>query len=1003
MKKWFTLAAVAGLAVSAFWFLQKTGPGAPETPAPAKATPGQQAALPEMPPPSPAAAVQTPYTPRDPAAWEAAAAQLATIGARIPDSGTQRKFVLAVDEVYTRSGGAGALASLPGSGVSSYLQGIRTATPAAEATQPVLYEAGMPRSESTRRVVTRKVLIGAPNREEAEKIAASKGLSFRSAPHYAPGLFVFEAESAWDVLPLIAENASAESPGLQPILAAHRAKRTNPNDALFANEWHLRFQNQGRVVPMASANVAPVWGYAGGPAIRGRGIVIGIVDDGVDAHHPDLAPNMDTHLGWDWIDGDNNPEPGAGDSHGTAVAGNAAASGNNTIGVTGSAPEATLVGLRLIGGALIDDLEESEALSHANNRIHVKNNSWGPDDSGTGVQGPGPLTAAALADAATNGRQGRGTILAWAAGNGRQSQDNSNFDGYANSIHAIAVGASDANARQAPYSESGANLAVCAPSGGDSRVPGITTTDLRGTKGYNFGGLSDYRNFLDYTNQFSGTSSATPTVAGIIALMLQANPALGHRDVKEILMLTAARIHPEDNGWARNAAGFNFNHRYGAGRVDGAAAVAAAQSWKNLPAPASATSTVPAIVPIPDNDPAGATHTHTINAATDIRVEHATLRVQIPSTPKGDLTITLTSPSGTRSVFSEPHSDRGSVFGNWTFSTVRCWGEPANGNWTVQVADSVLGGSGDLEGSTLTIHGSSMGDFDPPPFVEVASPRPGAALRPPIAITVNATDFTSTNATIPVARVDLLVNGVVVDSDTSPPFTFTFNATGFRPGPLTLEAQAFDADGLGSASQPVEFFLLPNTLVAGWDFETHTANRSATPLPTALQGPRSYRANFSSGNATMLLDGTGGSSTWEVANGEIWSGTGTALNADQSFSQNTSTTSGLMVRGGRNLSANGKSIVFRFGMAGSRRLIASYAAFRSPRGFQTHRWESSTDGLAWTPLRDFTVTTDYQRFEIPAIPALTNAPNAFLRLTFLGAGADHEFNHLDNFVFSATR
>ena len=135
---------------------------------------------------------------------------------------------------------------------------------------------------------------------------------------------------------------------------------------------------------------------------------------------------------------------------------------------------------------------------------------------------------AALRDGVTNGRGGLGNIYTWAGGNGGQIGDNVNYDGYANSRYTIAVGAIDHNGVRASYSEPGAALLVVAPSAG--QAVGITTTDLMGANGYNAAGTADpgmdpLAN-VNYTSTFGGTSSSTPVVSGVIALMLEANPNL---------------------------------------------------------------------------------------------------------------------------------------------------------------------------------------------------------------------------------------------------------------------------------------------------------------------------------------------------------------------------------------------------------------------------------------------------------------------------------------------
>ena len=117
---------------------------------------------------------------------------------------------------------------------------------------------------------------------------------------------------------------------------------------------------------------------------------------------------------------------------------------------------------------------------------------------------------------------------------------------------------------------------------------------------------ADYPN-EDYTKFFGGTSAASPQVAGCVALMLQARPALGWRDVKAILLNTAVKVLPTDSGWITNGVGHHFNLQFGAGLVDLHAAVNLAATWSILPPEVSVAQedAVPAL--IPDNKAAGIT------------------------------------------------------------------------------------------------------------------------------------------------------------------------------------------------------------------------------------------------------------------------------------------------------------------------------------------------------------------------------------------------------------
>ena len=324
--------------------------------------------------------------------------------------------------------------------------------------------------------------------------------------------------------------------------------------------------------------------------------------------------------------------------------------------------------------------------------IDISNNSWGEADTGQTLFSPGELATAALAHGVSNGRGGRGTIYVWSAGNGRHLGDYANFDGYVNAVETIGVGAVGHRGRQSFYSESGANVLIAAPSGDGEADQGISTTTLtsNGT----------------YTDEFSGTSAAAPLVSGVVALMLEANPNLGWRDVQEVLIRSARKVDAISTGWSNNAAGFHFHHGYGAGMVDAAAAVTLATSWQNLSAQQSneSGSTV-FLAPIPDNDAGGVTRTLSLSGD-ELRIEHALLTVNVDHSYRGDLVITLTSPSGTVSRFSQAHDDPNDDYSNYTMLSVRHWGEMANGQWTLNVSDASPGDTGKLLAASLKVLGT---------------------------------------------------------------------------------------------------------------------------------------------------------------------------------------------------------------------------------------------------------------------------------------------------------
>ena len=89
------------------------------------------------------------------------------------------------------------------------------------------------------------------------------------------------------------------------------------------------------------------------------------------------------------------------------------------------------------------------------------------------------------------------------------------------------------------------------------------------------------------------------------------------------------------------------------------------------------------------------------------RVEHVALTMTLPHGHYGDLAITLTSPSGVQSRLAEPHNSTGAGYLGWTLTSVRHWGEPAQGAWTVHIADRVLFNTGTLQALTLELYGST--------------------------------------------------------------------------------------------------------------------------------------------------------------------------------------------------------------------------------------------------------------------------------------------------------
>lgn len=281
---------------------------------------------------------------------------------------------------------------------------------------------------------------------------------------------------------------------------------TNDPDAV--NEWHL-----------GTIGASTAWNYA-----NGSGVTIAILDSGVDGTHPDLVANLVP--GYNMVDNNTNTADVQG--HGTMVAGTAAAVGNNGIGAAGVAYAANIMPMRVADSAGYAYYSAiSSALTWAaDHGAKVANISF------AGVHASSSIISAA------NYLKGKGGVTVAAAGNSGVLDSTPSTDAM------ISVSATDGSDNRTSWSSFGPYVDVAAPGAG------IFTT----TNGGGYGAPS-------------GTSFSSPLTAGIIALMMSANPRLSPTQLANLLTSTARDLG--DVGW---------DQYYGYGRVDAAAAVAAAVS-----------------------------------------------------------------------------------------------------------------------------------------------------------------------------------------------------------------------------------------------------------------------------------------------------------------------------------------------------------------------------------------------------------------------------------------
>ncbi|EWC45187.1 hypothetical protein DRE_06075 [Drechslerella stenobrocha 248] len=443
------------------------------------------------------------------------------------------------------------------------------------------------------------------------------------------------------------------------------------NDPIFKDQWHLF--NSREVTH--DVNVGQLWLEG----ITGQNATVAIVDDGLDSTSHDLAANYFKEGSWDFNDPGPDPLPRLSDDrHGTRCAGEVAAVKNDVCGV-GVAWSAKVAGLRILSKS-ISDADEAVALNYKYDKNHIYSCSWGPPDDGIAMDAPGVLIKKAIQQGVQEGRDGKGSIFVFASGNGAANGDNCNFDGYTNSIYSITVGAIDRAGNHPYYSEEcSANLVVTYSSGAGTDA--IHTTDVGVNSCYTMHG---------------GTSAAAPLAAGIFALVISVRPDLTWRDMQYLCVNAAVPVNEDDGDWDLTTIGKKFNHKYGYGKIDATKLVTTAKDWKLVKPQAWYHSPILHVDHSIPNGAKGLSSTIEItkeqleNANVE-RLEHVTLTMDLSHTRRGDIDVDLISPKGIRSkvAVQRPKDESTDGYKEWTFMSVKHWGEDGIGKWTIIVKDTV--------------------------------------------------------------------------------------------------------------------------------------------------------------------------------------------------------------------------------------------------------------------------------------------------------------------------
>ncbi len=341
----------------------------------------------------------------------------------------------------------------------------------------------------------------------------------------------------------------------------------------FPQQWHLWATTVDGQYIDQHAHAVDAW-----PLARGEGVVVAIIDEGIEFTHPEFQAPGKIVAPRDVTKKNDDPKPAPGEDHGTCVAGVAVADGE--YGASGVAPAAKLMPIRL--ASQLGSIDEADAFEWAaTHGADIISCSWGPPD-GNWKDPADPAhfrvypqpdsTRLAIEFAVTHGRGGKGCVIFWAAGNGNESVDN---DGYASNPNVTAVAACDADGVKSNYSDHGNAIWCAFPSseGGDTTLPSIWTTDLTGVRGDNHGGPHDQQGDPsgNYTNQFGGTSACAPGAGGTAALILSRRPDLTWQEVRDVFRRASDKID-EANG-EYDASGHSVY--YGYGRVNARKAVEA--------------------------------------------------------------------------------------------------------------------------------------------------------------------------------------------------------------------------------------------------------------------------------------------------------------------------------------------------------------------------------------------------------------------------------------------
>ncbi|MDA7856068.1 S8 family serine peptidase [Gammaproteobacteria bacterium] len=528
-------------------------------------------------------------------------------------------------------------------------------------------------------------------------------------------------------------------------------------DPLYKYQWHL--ENTGQTTFATNAGIADEdlnLNTVISSGYTGAGVTVAVIDSGLEIGHEDLADNI-VAGSYDFLDSDTDPTNTidvSGD-HGTSVAGIIAARGWNGLGGRGVAPDASLVGYNLLQNGFGSYQLQSWGINppvEAN--VDIYNMSYGnyyPGLSQTFAL-PDFLDAYyedALVTATTELRSGKGALYVQSSGNEYSDYATADcgeneftcveviWDNWSTVPYILQVGALNANGQKSSYTTTGAALWVSGfggETGANESIlsnqnlqlpsgiyePAILTTDQSScSKGYvstnvstrynefeNSTGNKAINSECNYTSTFGGTSSAAPTVAGVMALIISANPELTWRDVKHIIASTSDQVGTDSDytydfqginqyEWETNSAGYKFHNWFGFGKINAADAVAMALSMQGNNLGTFQTTgfqqEVQDELVISDTETTSATIEITKPENSNNFTEFVRVSIQFNHLVPKSIGLRLVSPDGTEVNIMQPMTNLGTNPANTLFDigVSGLYGESIEGTWTLYADDYI--------------------------------------------------------------------------------------------------------------------------------------------------------------------------------------------------------------------------------------------------------------------------------------------------------------------------